>query len=87
MHDSFFWTFLCVVASTVFVASVGVVTNRVFEDVRTVNHTNWIRFNCKIILPCGNYRHYWVYIHPLLFVLLLSFSLSVLFHYLGVYCA
>ena len=86
MHDSFFWTFLCVVASTVFVASVGVVTNRVFEDVKIGNRTNWIGFNCNIILPHGN-KHYWVYMHPLLFVLLLSFSLSVLFHYLGVYCA
>ena len=86
MHDSFFWTFLCVVASTVFVASVGVVTNRIFDDVKTGNHTYWVGFNCNIALPHGN-KHYWVYMHPLLFVLLLSFSLSVLFHYLGVYCA
>lgn len=85
MHDSFFWQFLCVVASTVFVASVGVVTNRIFEDVKTGNRTNWIRFNYNVVLPCGN-RCYLVYIHPLLFVLLLSFGLSVLFHYLGVYC-
>lgn len=86
MHDSFFWQFLCMVASTVFVASVGIVTNRIFEDVKTGNHTNWVRFNYNVVLPCGN-RRYLVYIHPLLFVLLLSFGLSVLFHYLEVYCA
>lgn len=87
MHDSFFWQFLCVVASTVFVSSVGVVTNRIFEDVKKYSQTNWIRFNYDIVLPCGNKKHYLVYIHPLLFVLLLSFGLSILFHYLGVYCA
>lgn len=86
MHDSFFWQFLCVVASTVFVASVGVVTNRIFEDVKTGNRTNWIRFNYNVGLSYGN-KHYLIYIHPLLFVLLLSFGLSILFHYLGVYCA
>lgn len=68
-----FWVVMCVTASVVFIASVGVVCNRVFEDVKNNHRTDWVLINRGGKL---------FYIQPFLFVMLASFGLGCLFNYL-----
>lgn len=66
-----FWVAMCITASVVFIVSVGVVCNRVFEDVKNNHCTDWVLINRGGKL---------FYIQPFLFVMLASFGLGCLFN-------
>jgi hypothetical protein len=68
-----FWVAMCVTATMIFIASVGVVCNRVFEDVKNNHCTDWVLINRGGKL---------FYVQPFLFIMLASFGLGCLFNYL-----
>lgn len=77
-----FWIAMCCCSTVVFIASVGLVCNKVFNDVTKHSYTDWIAYKQIVVLPDGRCRQRLVNIHPYLFILILSFLSGVLFNYL-----